>query len=188
MTDRPEPKTGLPGGDFVGFYGLYSERILRFFARRVYDGQVALDLTSETFAAAYLARARFRGKTDPEAEAWIFKIARRQFSRYLRKGAAERRALSRIGIDPPRADAEEIERIEEMASLGDLRAAVAAALDRLSEGQRQAVGLRVVEELSFPEVARRLGISEQTARARVSRGLRALAQALDNPLPSEDSA
>ena len=40
--------------------------------------------------------------------------------------------------------------------------------------------LRVVDELGYPAIATRLGISEQAARARVSRGLRALAGALDH--------
>ena len=37
----------------------------------------------------------------------------------------------------------------------------------------------MVAELEYPLIARRLGISEQAARARVSRGLRALGTALD---------
>jgi RNA polymerase sigma-70 factor (ECF subfamily) len=41
------------------------------------------------------------------------------------------------------------------------------------------VRLRVVDELGYAAIASRLGISEQTARARVSRGLRALAAAVD---------
>jgi len=52
----------------------------------------------------------------------------------------------------------------------------------LNAGQRQAVQLRVVEERPYDEVALALGISEQTARARVSRGLRALTHALE-PYP-----
>ncbi len=186
MSDQPAPPAPLPSDDFVAFYRAYAERILRFLVRRVYDAQVALDLTSETFAAAYIARRKFRGRTQAEAEAWIFTIARHEFSRYLRRGVAEKKALARVGIEPPRVDAEEIERIEEMASLADLRAAVAVELGRLSEGQRQAVGLRIVDELPFPEVAERLGISEQTARARVSRGLRALAKALEGSRVVED--
>ena len=43
--------------------------------------------------------------------------------------------------------------------------------------------LRVVEELDYPVVAARLGVTEATARARVSRGLRLLAVALDDLRP-----
>ncbi|HEY3774967.1 MAG TPA: sigma factor-like helix-turn-helix DNA-binding protein [Solirubrobacteraceae bacterium] len=44
---------------------------------------------------------------------------------------------------------------------------------------RDALRLRVVEERPYPEVARVLGISEQAARARVSRGLRSLRSVLE---------
>lgn len=46
------------------------------------------------------------------------------------------------------------------------------ALDALADEQRGAVLGRVVEELDYAEVAARAGVSEQTVRTRVSRGLR----------------
>jgi RNA polymerase sigma-70 factor (ECF subfamily) len=60
---------------------------------------------------------------------------------------------------------------------------VTSALADLGAEQREAVRLRAVDELGYPAIARRLGISEQAARARVSRGLRALAAALDRHEP-----
>jgi RNA polymerase sigma-70 factor (ECF subfamily) len=97
----------------------------------------------------------------------------------LRRGRAERRALARLGVEPPALEAEEQIRIEELAALGDLRSAVQGALAELGPEQREAVRLRVVDELGYAAIASRLGIPEQTARARVSRGLRALAAAVD---------
>jgi RNA polymerase sigma-70 factor (ECF subfamily) len=45
----------------------------------------------------------------------------------------------------------------------------------------------VVEQRSYEEVARSLGITEATARARVSRGLRALATSLEpRPLTAQE--
>jgi hypothetical protein len=49
----------------------------------------------------------------------------------------------------------------------------------LSPGTQDAVRLRVVEELSYPDRSRRLGIREGAARVPVSRGLAAVAGALD---------
>ena len=100
------------------------------------------------------------------------------------RGAAPRAArsaapLARLGVEPPALEAEEQIRIEELAALGELRSAVQGALAELGPEQREAVRLRVVDELGYPAVAARLGVSEQTARARVSRGLRALAAAVD---------
>jgi RNA polymerase sigma factor (sigma-70 family) len=85
----------------------------------------------------------------------------------------------RVGVVAPVLDAEELARIEDLAELQELRSAIAAALAELSVQQREAVRLRVVDELDYPTVAGRLGISEQAARARVSRGLRVLASAVD---------
>jgi RNA polymerase sigma-70 factor (ECF subfamily) len=79
----------------------------------------------------------------------------------------------------PQIHDDDIAEIEERAGLADLRARVRAELERLSAEQREALRLRVVEERSYEEVADALGISEQAARARVSRGLRALAQSLE---------
>jgi RNA polymerase sigma-70 factor (ECF subfamily) len=60
---------------------------------------------------------------------------------------------------------------------------VARALDRLPADQQEALRLRVVDELDYAEVAAATGASEQTIRARVSRGLRTLDRALqlDDP-------
>jgi RNA polymerase sigma-70 factor (ECF subfamily) len=69
--------------------------------------------------------------------------------------------------------------IERAAGLASLRSVLRFELQRLSGDQRDALQLRVVDELPYPEDARRLGITEATARARVSRGLRALAAALE---------
>ena len=63
------------------------------------------------------------------------------------------------------------------------------ALGALPADQRRAVELRVVEEeLSYAELASALDVSEPTARARVSRGLRALARMLRDGVQDKDAA
>lgn len=171
---------------FARFYDDHAEALLAYLAKRVFDADAALDLTAETFAQAYLARQRFRGSTDEAAASWLYSIAKRQLARYFRKGRAERKALRRLGIEPPRLDEEQHARIEELAELAALRSVLRVELGRLSRAHREALQLRVVEELPYPEVARRLSISEQTARARVSRGLKALAAAL-NATPAKET-
>jgi len=173
---------------FADFYRDNADRLLRFFARRVYEPEVAVDLTAETFAQALLARRRFRGTTAGEAAAWAHGIAARQLARYYRRGAIERRGLERLGLEVPPLVEADYERIEELADLADLRAAVGNGLAELSQEQRAAVRLRVVDELPYPEVAARLGVSEQAARARVSRALRALGRVLEGTPLSEEAA
>lgn len=69
--------------------------------------------------------------------------------------------------------------IEQRAGLAGLRELVARELGRLSHEHQRALQLRVVEERSYEDAARELGVSEPTARARVSRGLRRLGVALE---------
>ena len=101
---------------FADFYRDHVEALLGFFARRVYDPQVALDLAAETFAQAFISRDRFRGSTEEQASAWLYRIARRQLSRFFRRAQVERRGLERLGIEPPQLDDEQQARVEELAT------------------------------------------------------------------------
>lgn len=167
----------LEPDDLAHLYETHAVDLLRFFARRTLQADVAIDLVAETFAQAFAHRGQFRGGDEHAALSWVFGIARHQLSAYFRRGAVEREALAKLGLGvPPLVDAD-YERVEELADLRSQRAAVGDALARLSFDHREALRLRVVEEHPYPEIARTLGISEATARARVSRALRALSNA-----------
>jgi RNA polymerase sigma factor (sigma-70 family) len=163
---------------FVPFYRQEGEAVLLFLTRRTLDGEVALDLTAETFAQAWRGWPRVREDSREEMRAWLFTIARRQLGHYLRRGEAQRTAVRRLGIRTPHAHEDDLAAIEHAAGLGDVRVGLKLQLGLLSDEQRDALHLRVVEEMPYDEVARRLGVSEQAARARVSRGLRRLQHAL----------
>lgn len=173
----------LDGARIERLYRRHARALTIFFARRTWDAEAAVDLTAETFAAAFADREQFRGHSDEDAKAWLFGIAHHQLSGYRRRGAVERRAVARLHVERRTLTDAEIERIEELADLGQLAEHIAAALDHLGPEYSEAVRLRIVEERSYSEVAATLNISQVTARARVSRGLRALADALrDHPL------
>lgn len=166
-------------GEFDELYRSESEGVLVFFARRTLDAEVGLELTAETFAQAFIGWRRLRGRSHPERQAWLYTIARRTLSRYLRRGHVERRALARLGVETPTVHEDDLAAIEERAGLDGLREALGEKLGRLGDEQRRALELRIVQERSYAEVADDLGISELAARARVSRGLRALARMLE---------
>jgi RNA polymerase sigma-70 factor (ECF subfamily) len=155
--------------------------------RRTFDVEVARDLAAETFAQAFEHRGRFRGRTDPEAAAWLYGIARHQLSHYARKGVIQRRAVERLGIELPSVSDADQERLVELAGLAHLRKTVADAFANLPPDQREALRLRVIDEHAYREVAATLGVSEETARARVSRALRRVADLIDLASPTEVS-
>ena len=170
---------------FAGFYEATAQDVLVFFARRTFDVEVARDLTAETFAQAFEHRRRYRGASDAEAAGWLYAIARHQLSHYVRKGVVARRSVQRLGIQVPLVSDDDYERIVELAGLSQMRERVAAAFSGLPGEHRDALSLRVVDERSYAEVAATLGVSEQTARARVSRALRRLADAVEISQASE---
>jgi RNA polymerase sigma factor (sigma-70 family) len=160
---------------FRDFYVANVQRVVVFFTRRTLDAEVALDLTGETFALALQRRRQFRGRTDAEAEAWLFAIARSRLAHFWRRGVAERKALQQVGLDPPSVGQSELERIEELAGLPVLRCRVQRAVAGLHPQQAYVVIQRIVAEREYDDLARELGVSQDVVRARVSRGLRALA-------------
>jgi RNA polymerase sigma-70 factor (ECF subfamily) len=166
----------LDADAIADLYAAHARGLVAYFARRTFDVQVATELMAETFAAAVADRAKFRGG---DAAAWLYGIARHQLLQWYRRAKVERRALARLGLDPPGLTDDEYERIEELSGLADLRAQLADRLAALPEDRRLALRLRVVEERGYAEVAAALGIDEQTARARVSRALRSLAAQLE---------
>ncbi len=171
---------------FTAMYTREGQPVLHFLARRTFDAAVAADLTAETFALAFGSWPRLRGRSEEEVRAWLYTVARRQVSRYLRRGRVEQRAVRRLEISMPVLHEDDVTAIERGAGLAELRAAVDAELRRLSNEQREALRLRVVEERSYEEVASELGISEPAVRARVSRGLRTLAGALERHRPESE--
>jgi len=165
---------------FAELYDALAERVLMFFSRRVFDGQLALDLTGETFAVTFEERARFRGRTVAEQEGFVFAIARTRLSRYWRRGRVEKAALRRLGVEVPLAQDDELERIDELAALADARRRVAEEMRLLPAEQQSAIEGRIVRERTYTELSDELGVSEQVVRARVSRGLRRLGDKLED--------
>jgi RNA polymerase sigma factor (sigma-70 family) len=167
--------------DVEALYATHRTELLVFLARRTVDADVALDLWGETFAQVVAARSRYRGTTDNEAAGWLYAIARKQLALYYRRGRIETRGMARLNLERAPAQPELLSAIAERAGLADLRAELSPAIAQLSPGVRAAVRLRIVDELPYTELAENLGISEQAARARVSRGLSTLARLLDGP-------
>jgi|ERR1700712_3761344 RNA polymerase sigma-70 factor (ECF subfamily) len=170
MGDRPLEQPDA----FVAFYREHSRELLRFFARRTLDAEVAADLTAETFAAAYAARSRFRERGEGSGP-WLYGIARNKLSRYYRSSRVEVEARARLDL-PEQVSLSQTDmmRIEELLDFAPTSAAVRRALQELSERDREALSLRVIEARPYREIAALLGCSEQAARVRVSRGLQRL--------------
>ncbi len=162
-------RTPRDGDAFAEFYRRWERPVAAFFVRAVGSGEVAADLTAETFAEALCSAGRF----DPdrgEAAGWLFGIARHLLARSRARGRVENRARVRLGLPLLALDDELIARIE---SAGDEERAV-RLLAELPPDQRVVLQARVLEEQGYGEIAAQLQCSESVVRKRVSRGLAAL--------------
>jgi RNA polymerase sigma-70 factor, ECF subfamily len=156
-------------GAFGELYRRHASTVHTRFRRRL--EWAASDLTAETFAQAWLSRRSFRDEAGGSALPWLLGIARNVARESARRNEVETRARRRLGLPTDLASEDGYEAVEERLSP---RAALAHALETLPEHEREALELRVVDELPYPDVAARLGVRPAAARLRVSRALRRL--------------
>lgn len=159
----------LAGDDadaFAEFYRRHARRLAGYLMRATGDPEAAADLTAETFAAALMARARYRPERSAPAT-WLYGIAGHKLSDWRRRGYAEERARKRLRMEPVALTDEDVRELEQLA--GEIGAV--AHLEDLSAEQRTAVRARLVDERGYEEIAGVAGVSEAVVRQRVSRGL-----------------
>src|SRR4051812_48091901 len=139
----------------------------------------AEDLVQDTLVKAFRFADRFEQGTN--LKAWLYTILHNT-SRNRRRGAAR----DTVEVDSDRV--EEAAALPEGPSSADtperillrdtLDADLQAALDGLPDAFREAVWLRDVEEFSYAEIAKMLGIPLGTVMSRISRGRRLLFERL----------
>jgi RNA polymerase sigma factor (sigma-70 family) len=159
---------------FRELYERYAAWMRGWFLRHTGSDSAALDLTAETFAQAWNASRRFRDEAGGSAAPWLFGIARNLLRQYHKHNRIETAARRRLGMPVAFAECEEYERIDERDEAVVLGPRLRRAVRALPSEQRRALHLRVVHGLPYEEVAGRLGCSQNAARLRVSRALRAL--------------
>lgn len=164
---------------FAELYRRHSRTIHSWLRARIHP-DVALELTAETFSEAALSLRRFQDLANGSALPWLYGIARNLLLRYLERQGAESRARKKLGVSIA-ASEEGFDAVDERLRSDQLRHFLASALADLPERQRQALELRVVEELSYAEVARILGCTALAARLLVHRALAVLKRALEAP-------
>jgi RNA polymerase sigma factor (sigma-70 family) len=163
---------------FVALYDRYATSAVTWARRGGVPEADVMDLVAELFAQAWKSRRRYRDPGDGDAGGWLYGIAGHLIKHYHRRGQNETRARRRLrlpldhqGDEAARAD----ERLDALADSPKLEAALIA----LPAGQQRAVRLRVVDGLTYSDVATQLSCTPTAARKRVSLGLRALRAQLE---------
>ena len=159
---------------FREFYERYAVWMRAWLQRETGSEAAALDLTAETFAQAWNGVRRFRDLADGSGAPWLFGIARNLLRQYHKHNRIETAARGRLGLPSAFAESDDFDRVDERIEAARLSPALQTAVGALPAEQRRALDLRVVQQLSYDEIAGRLGCSQNAARLKVSRALKSL--------------
>lgn len=178
-------------GQLLELYRNYLGLMARLQVGRRLQGKVdATDLVQEAFLEAHRDFPQFRGQTEPELVGWLRRILATNLANLVRRyhGTQRRdmnlerqlsreideswKALDGGLVAPQSSPSHQAARREQAVLLAD-------ALGRLPEDYREAIVLRHLEGLSFPEVARRMGRTEDSVKKLWARGLARLRRSVE---------
>jgi RNA polymerase sigma-70 factor (ECF subfamily) len=170
-------------GPLLETYRNYLKLLARLQIDRRLQGKAdASDLVQETFLEAHRDFPQFRGTTEAELVGWLRQVLLSNVANLVRRYYG----TSRRDVRLERALAAELEQSSRVldrglvasASSPSLQAAhreqavlLADALGHLPEDYREAIILRHLEGLTFPEVAQRMGRSVDSVKKLWVRGL-----------------
>jgi RNA polymerase sigma-70 factor (ECF subfamily) len=136
----------------------------------------AEDLTQDIFLKIFKALATFDRRAN--FQTWIISISRNLCIDHYRSVRKERQTIAREvdtgDLQPASTDRGPYQAAEHQ----DLRVLLRLALQKLPTTLRTAVVLRDLQELSYQEIADRLGLPEGTVKSRINRGRIELAHQL----------
>ena len=152
-------------------YARHSARVFRFLLRIVDNAAAAEDLVSETFIDVWRHAGRFEARS--KASTWLLGIARHKALSSLRQRRFEQLDDSAFALVPdpsydPEADAEHLSRA----------AVLRECLRQLPPAQREILDLIYYHEQSIADVARIIGVPENTVKTRAFYARKRLAELL----------
>lgn len=144
----------------------WERRVYNYVLKLVSNREDALDLSQEVFLKAYQSLRKLEDAA--RFAPWLFRIAHNEAFSLLRRRRPE---ADLVDQPPPSAPGSRMLPVE--TSL-----AVASALERLSEEQREAVVLKIYQGFKFEEMAQILGCPVSTIKSRVYTALDVLKKTL----------
>jgi len=144
-------------------------RVFRFLLRIVANEDAAQDLLNEVFLDVWRGASKFEARS--QVTTWILGIARFKALTALRRRAFEplddesAEAIEEPGDDP-----------EVVMQKADRSAILQSCLQRLSSAHRQVIDLVYYHEQSIEEIARIIGIPQNTVKTRVFHARKRIAE------------
>ena len=150
----------------------YEGPVYRLALRMCGSTEDAREVTQDAFLAAWRGLPAFRG--DSRFSSWLYRLTTNAAIDFLRR---EKHHLGNLPLEeaPERPDPQQPELLAEQR---EQQEALQRALDQLSPEHRQVLLLRVVQQLSYDEIAQALSLESGTVKSRISRARRQLREIL----------
>lgn len=168
-------------GDRAAFGNLvrdYQKRAYAIAYGFVSNRDDALELAQDSFVKAYRAIERF--DTSKPFYPWFYRIVRNTCFNHLKKrkrrGESSLNKMMESGYDIPTSRPGPVKE----SILQDLRGAIGAGLNTISDDHREIITLRHIHEQSYAEIAECLDIPQGTVMSRLHAARRSLRSALDS--------
>lgn len=167
----------------------HERKIFNFIFRFVRQREVANDLLQETFLRVVKNAKRYTRKA--KFTTWLYTIARNQSIDALRRQKHRRHRSLDQSIGHEATGQTLLDRVPgrspdgfERTDAHEVSARVSAAIDELSDEQREVFVMREIMQLKFREIAEIVGVSENTIKSRMRYALEHLRLALADYAPA----
>ncbi|MGB2907859.1 MAG: RNA polymerase sigma factor [Candidatus Aminicenantaceae bacterium] len=147
-------------------YDRYGDRLYHYLTLKLGSPSDAEDVLQEVFCRLLRYRIRFRFIREPAA--FVFRVARNEAIRFIRRRARERKSPGSI---------EEIAGVIQNELTGpdpSLLNRMSGALAQIPEKQREVIILKFFEELTFKQISEVCGVSLNTTASRYRYGMQRL--------------
>jgi RNA polymerase sigma-70 factor (ECF subfamily) len=161
-------------------YELYYDRIFRFCVHRLFDKEIAEDVTSTVFLEVARGIRSFGGRTEQDFRNWLYAIAANQANAYIRK-TSRRKDLLANAADSIAASATESTK----KTSGPDWPSLYAAILKLKPEHQTIVTLRFFENFSYEQMSQILNVKEATLRVTLHRILNQLRNHLESVFDGE---
>jgi RNA polymerase sigma-70 factor (ECF subfamily) len=160
-------------------YEMYYERVFRFCVYRLFNKEIAEDITSAVFLHVARGIRSFKGRSEQDFRNWLYAIAANQANAYIRKSSRREKLFAEAGsIAPAAAGSADISFEPDWPRLY-------AAILRLKPKHQTIVTLRFFENFSYEQIAQILDVKEANVRVMLHRILNKLRNQLQTVYDGE---
>ena len=166
--------------------GLYWRKVFNIAYKFVGRHDEAEDLAQDVFLKLFKSLKTFDRRAN--FSTWLISVSRNLCIDHYRSMRREHEVVAR-GVDVASlSKASPIDSPQVMLERRDRLGLLRAALDKLAPSLRTAVMLRDIQELSYHEIAERLGVPEGTVKSRINRGRAELGRQIARLREQQESA